>query len=241
MMRRLSLILVVGGLISAMPAPPARAATVEAVFVKVTPWMWLEYSIDDGNTYAWEIAGQYRWTRTGGDHIGPPAGDFFSFCIELTQSVVYRQVHSFEVIDLAEAPLPGGAGVGSTGMRQQKADLLRELWARHIDAVSTPQTAAAFQIGVWEIVYDDGLSLADGLFRVRSPALPEVALAQTWLDGLTGDGPFAPLRAMSSPEYQDQLIMVPLPSAAWGGVVLLLAGGLLSRRLPRAAWCTSAA
>lgn len=219
----------------------AGAATVDAVFVKVTPWMWFEYSVDDGGKYSSELAGQYRWTRTGGDHVGSPSGEFFSFCIELTQNVYYRQEHTFDVVDVADAPMPGGPGVGSAGMGPQKADMLRELWGRHIDEVSTPQTAAAFQIGVWEIVYDDGLSLADGLFRAKYPSLPEVALAQIWLDGLTGNGPFAPLRALSSPDYQDHLVLVPLPSAAWGGAALLLTIALLSRRLPRLAFSGQAA
>ena len=212
----------------------AGASTIEALFVKVTPWMWFEYSADGGANYVEEIVGQYRWTRTGGDHAGPPQGEFFSFCIEISQNVVYQQVHRFDVVDLADAPQPGGMGVGA-GMGQDKADLLRELWARRIGDVVGPQTAAAFQIGVWEVVYDDGLSLAEGSFRARYPALPEVALAQSWLDGLTGNGPFAPLMAMSSPEYQDHLILVPLPSAVWGGAVLLAAMAIVTRRASRRA------
>jgi hypothetical protein len=202
------------------------AGTVTAVLNSVAPSGTLHYSLDGGSTFQQTLAGKINWSRTGGTHVGAPAGDFVTFCIELTEHVSLGGSYAFDVVDLASAPDPGGWGVG-LGMGTAKADLLRELWGRHYASVADSTTAAAFQVAVWEIVYDDGLALGGGSFQVKFPDGPVPAYlstAQSWLGSLDGSGPAASLYALSRAGVQDQVFEVahvPLPLAAWSGLGLL--------------------
>jgi len=209
----------------------ASADSISASLSAVTPNRIVDISINGGHSYRSILAGAMQWNRTGGDHEGMPTGAFDSFCIELTQYVNYHNNYTFEVVPLETAPRPGGSGVGQ-GMMTLKADLLRELWGSHYGEATTRDSAAAFQLAVWEIVYDDGVTLNDGSFRVRPRSTTPlyVTIAQNWLDSLDGHGPKAHLVALSNPCLQDQVIAAPLPSAAFGGIALVLVMAVIKIR-----------
>jgi hypothetical protein len=164
-------------------------------------------------------------------------GNFKSFCIELDQTINLGGTFTYEMIQVAEGPKPGLA-LGAGPMGQTKADMLGKLWAAYYDqALSSAGSAAAFQVAVWEIVYDGGLDLFDGGFQARytnlgtAPAF--VQTAQGWLDGLGNLTESTALAVMSNNSRQDQLVMVPLPAAAWAGLSLIGAMGL-RRKLRKA-------
>ncbi len=193
----------------------AHADIVEAQFDSVTPSQAVSYSLNGGASYSNTTGGMFNWTRLGGDYAGMGAqGNFITFCIELSQHISYGGQYTYDVIDLDEAPRPG------VGMGTENADLLSELFGRHYDAGFNNTDAAAFQVAVWEIVTDGDLSLADGDFRVQDTG-SFVDQAQTWLTSLDGTGPQMDLKAMSNPNAQDQVFVVPAP-----GALVLMAGGL---------------
>jgi hypothetical protein len=192
-------------------------------------------------------AGVYNWTRTGGSVAPPPAvgTGFVGFCIELESGISTGTEVTFTVELLKDAPKPdsalAGPPVGPGGMGAAKANLIKELWGENLGTIVDDETAAAFQIAVWEIVYDDGLSVSSGdlAFGADTHAGKDApGKAQDLLDSLDGTGSFASLMGLTSDlrpgRYQDQVIegpenWVPLPASAWGGLVLL--GGLVAGRV----------
>jgi hypothetical protein len=219
--------------LSAGLASSASASSVTVIQTGVSNYRIFDTSLDGGRTYHRTVGGALQWKRVGGD-APEPTGLFDTFCIELTQHIGYGK-YTYDVVPLEAAPSPGGSGVG-LGMQSEKADLLREFWASHRDDVIDADTSAAFQLAVWEIVYDDtrnpdgsldlhaSLDLKAGSFRVKPPinSQPYLATAQSWLWQLDGVGPMAHLSAMSNPRYQDQVFEAPFPAAIWSGTALLL-------------------
>ncbi|MEQ8788822.1 MAG: PEP-CTERM sorting domain-containing protein [Pirellulaceae bacterium] len=180
----------------------------------------------------------------------PNSDSFLTFCIELTQDIAFGQPYEYNIIDMATAPMPGSNGtpMGDTGAR-----LIRELWYSHIDdATSSGMDAAgytaaqrqgAFQMSIWELVYDEGveIDLSSGLLTASNT--DETTLATQWLnelgnaeDGFTY-GNQASLAALTSNTRQDQLVEVeaapvPEPSSllAFAGLGMCFGAGSWWRR-----------
>ncbi|HET6429667.1 MAG TPA: hypothetical protein VFJ30_14715 [Phycisphaerae bacterium] len=161
----------------------------------------------------------------------------WGFCIEMQlSSSSYR---AYSIIDLEDAPVnagPGGLAMGST-----KASAIGELWSAHIADAKTNVGAAAFQLAVWEIIYEDKLAwnvktrddtdksntfMATGNDTVRN-------LANTWLNEVaSNDLPIAPnLVAYSRGDTQDYMVQVPAPGAVLlGSMGLALVGWIRKRK-----------
>ncbi len=227
------LMVAVAVLLAGFAPASAQAATVTAKLNSVTGQSF-KYKL--GASDLTTTAGIFDWTRTGGD-ASNPTGDFKSFCVELDQTLSLGNTFTYEIIATSEGPKPGLA-LGAGPMGQTKADMLAKLWAAHFDqALLSNANAAAFQVAVWEIVYDGNLDLFDGGFQARYTNLGSapvfVQTAQSWLDGLGNLTEMAALRVMSNGSRQDQLVMVPLPAAAWAGLSLI--GAVAMRRKLRRA------
>jgi len=195
----------------------ADADTIQARFDGVSPRQDVEYSIDGGANYSSTQAGYFRWTRTGGTYAGPgAAGEYITFCMELTQHIAGGETYDYLVLDPADAPLP------SAGMGTDHADRVSELFGRFYADDFDAMHAAAFQSAVWELVFDDGLRIDDGVFRIGGTGDTQT-MAQTWLDAIDGTGPRISLLAMASESVQDQIFMVPSPATG-----LLLSFGLIA-------------
>jgi len=141
---------------------------------------------------------------------------------------------------VAQSPVPG-LELGAGPMGDSKADLLSKLWAAHWDEANTrADKAAAFQGGAWEIIYDDGLDLFGGEFAANYADLASsplfVQLANDWLAGLGNLTDRAELMALADRNSQDQLVVVPLPSAVLAGGILLsgIAAGKVRRHFKAA-------
>lgn len=184
------------------------------------------------------FAGFYSWEKTGGGGPFATGTKFQTFCIELTEFFSTGNTYTVNVVDPLNAPNPG-LPVGQ--MTSAKASLLSELHGRFLGEVDTSKEAAAFQVAVWEIVYDTGLKLGAGQGQVYIDNASHLnagtygALAQYWLNQLNGTGPQPDLLALSKAGFQDQIIVNPVPAPP----ALVLAGigflGLLgwrSRRQP---------
>lgn len=156
-------------------------------------------------------AGLMQWTLTSeSDPTSLPAdvGDqFFTFCIEFLENVTTN--HTYEVVQPQVAPLKNGGldldgDTNTVGMGAAKAELLTYWFGAYYDSVVTAgditigsintsqqERAMAFQMGVWEIVYENlddignSFSLSDStnnFFGVdaRSKTDPDT-LVQAWM------------------------------------------------------------
>jgi hypothetical protein len=196
------------------------------------------YSVSGG-------AGKFHWDGSvaGGSNPAGLNGTFTSFCIDLKDFVKIGSTFTYTVADLEDAPiLNGSAGINyglSGGMGADKANVLSLLFGQHYNDVVNAATAGAFQAAIWEIVYEDGvpanfnnydvtdydpLNTHKG-FKVNTPT-SVTNTANAWLRGLSSTGARMSLAALTSAKYQDQIIIVPTPTAVMAGFGLLGTLGL---------------
>ncbi|CAN0586274.1 unnamed protein product, partial [Laminaria digitata] len=171
-------------------------------------------------------AGHYNWTYDGApEPSGQAAGQFQSgsfstFCIELQGA---GQNGQYTVTDIRNAPNPTTSNSGPY-------DLTDELEVKRVIAAAqglgwlnfdlssngaTNAQLAAVQAMVWRAVLDD--SIVDISNSNIQDAADDL---QDWLNDANNAGIYAKgLRAMVSATSQDQLFVVPVPTAAFAGLV----------------------
>ncbi|HEX8876830.1 MAG TPA: hypothetical protein VF777_08790 [Phycisphaerales bacterium] len=213
-------------------APSALAVdTVRATFNSVAPNTVCEFSADFGGAWKGTLAGGMNWTR---DNMSPGTyaglqGDFRTFCIEVTQNVAFNTSYEYHVVNTEDAPTIDP--MFSLPMGSFRAGMLSELFGRFYSGLASGSDYGAFQMAIWEIVYEMGetpFNVDNGRFQIRNAA-PEQAMANAMLGALTGQGPTMNLLALTSREFQDQ-VFVPTP----GALALAGMGGLLIARRRRA-------
>jgi hypothetical protein len=193
----------------------------------------------NGTDYHQVIAGPEMWHQTGGTTLlGDSSGNFLTFCVEINQDVYLGSTYGFYTGTVESAPTPGNPIPGSSGMGATKAALIEELWARHYADVIDANSGAAFQVAVWDIVYDADFDLTTGNF-IAYGNTSAINLAATWLADVNTNSTLYTdpnLIAIKSDNYQDQVtfgppphsppVETPLPSAASGTALALLGLGL---------------
>jgi hypothetical protein len=226
-------------------AGPADAGFV-ATFNNASPALNLRvvFDPDGGSTNnailnATVQVGQYNWTVAGGDAPTWLAPNFWTFCIEVSDT--FASPVTFNPDQLENAPQQGsGAGNGETtfngAMGGNKADRIREFWGRHFHGGFTNLQAAAFQLGLWEIIFDnDGVPagldsngrpdfLGTGDLRLGLSDTTHTnarLLANQWLGAVDGSGPreyglvalvsYDPNNPNGSNSEQDQIVVRPVP------------------------------
>ncbi|MBX3387487.1 MAG: hypothetical protein KF768_13035 [Phycisphaeraceae bacterium] len=170
---------------------------------------------------------QFAWQRTDtpGAGIDDTIGNAFTtYCVDLAQNVTANTNFVFNVMTPADY-----------GFNAAQTYLLSVLWADILPQVGTSNDSAAFQLAVWEIVYDSDKALTTGSFKANSPDTPKT-IAQGWLNTIAAPGyvainPLPTLRVLQSDTAQDQLTAISTPIPAPGAGVLALAGmGILAMR-----------
>ena len=179
--------------------------------------------------------GAFTWQDSGGN-------DYLTFCTELAQQT--NNPTTFDFNDVADAPVPGG------GMGEYRAGLIQSLYDNHYGSAFSSRTeSAAFQLAIWEIVHETGveeggsydLNVAVGDFRVTGGNVQNeqdgfgqsaVSLANTWLSGLSSVD-VTTLVALTNEQYQDQILLIPLPAPVLMAGIGLLAVPLVRRKLMR--------
>jgi hypothetical protein len=192
--------------------------------------------------------------------INPSTGNFGTYCIEGNEDVLFGQTATWAdgVVSLSNAPdtanPPGALVPNPPHFTSQQITDLTEFWNRFHDSVSSNQDAAAFQLGIWEIVSDDVSGIAAdiaanpinvsnplGVFKTGTfQAMNDDAIttqAQNWLAQVGSGTAYTnqyTLFALAGPGTQDQIFGVvgggatppgvPLPAALPAGLALM--GGL---------------
>jgi hypothetical protein len=224
----------------------ANAASVTAKLTSVDMTSFSVTVVNSSGTYTESGgAGKFHWDGSvaGGSNPTGLNGAFTSFCIDLKDWVSIGSTFTYDLADLKSAPILNGAGAGinaglAGGMGATKANVLSLLFGQHYNDVVDAATAGAFQAAIWEIVYEDVVptftdydvtQLDPGSstfgFKINSPG-SVTSTANTWLHSLNSAGPKMSLAAITSSTYQDQIVVVPTPTAVTAGFGLLGTLGL---------------
>ena len=169
-------------------------------------------STDTGSTFFGATAGLFDLV---GEHNAPSA-DFhrlLAFCLEPDVDLT-KFDNPYEAQDLSAS----SEVVNSVG--------IAKLWAAYRSSVTTNDTAAAFQLAIWELAYEGGANLSTGLFQAGASTAKTIA--QGWLNSLANLTDTAKNlivladNSRTQVDRQDLLIQTPLP-----GTLGLLGLGLL--------------
>ena len=224
----------------------ANAATITARLDNVDPGRIIGVHYN-GSSLGQAYAGVMNWTGNAANEGGLD-GRFSSFCIDLTQDVLLGQTYSFATAGIQDAPnpLPPTAPIGATGMGATNAQFIEKLYALEYDNIgSDHDRGAAFQIAIWEILFDTSPShdVTGGMFGVSGASASVVSLSNNFVAAALAPGAMTfhqQILALTSATAQDQLVLggpsntlvpppppgvpVPSPAAAFGALPLL--GGL---------------
>jgi hypothetical protein len=158
---------------------------------------------------------------------------FFTFCIELQGTS--RDPEAWTIQRVGEAPNPvssnGGVPYGAGDEAEVHAVLAAAIRLGYINsdlsagAMGGRTEFAAIQGMIWKVLFDD--STVEGANAIISAAMAAIEAEVANDPNGRVDG----LRAMTNPDAQDQLFVVPLPTAALAGLGML--GGLAGMRLRR--------
>lgn len=180
-----------------------------------------------GNSQANTTAGRFNWVRAtdnpatlGVNEAGTfpldptPAGDlFYSFCIDLAQTVSYNTLYEFNVEedltkDHQNSPYQPLDSVIAGNITRFFGAILPDF-----GAALTNVEAAAVQISLWEIIFENPVNALDVTkgnikFANNAAALTLATTYLTTFQSYNGDGATG-LYAMNNPRQQDQIIQVP--------------------------------
>jgi hypothetical protein len=216
----------------------SRAATVTATLTGLTPYVFPTVSLDGSSITGG--TGAIGWQGQAGNAMGLN-GSFDTFCIDLIQDIYFGSTYTFNTMSVANAPQPGAypTGGGTGPMGATKASELNTLYAEQWTNLTTDDELEAFQLAIWNIVYDDDASVTtpDGAFYVVSGFTQSIVdIANSYLvaavDGpqKTFAGTLVALVGQSGAQDQIYASEVPLPRTILGGGILLGACMLVRRK-----------
>lgn len=172
---------------------------------------------------------------------GQTAKDFITYCIDLTQ---YAGDGMFNLVNLRDAPITSPAPSHKWQLGQGQVDALNALYHARAGDIDTNNEAAAFQAAIWEIVFDwssvnghtfnanNSYNLTHGVVRVNNN-ISNSYFTNYLTAAVTRSNTSGILAAIVSETKQDQLVVIPLPSAgAMAGAGMMM---MASRRRRRAA------
>lgn len=140
---------------------------------------------------------------------------FISWCADIFKGITLGEtVTDYTLIDNA-------ASLSRIGAIRSNA--LGILATQHLGQVNSAETAGAFQLAIWEILYesaDTGYNLSSGNFKAFGASDGSIGLAQSWLGSLTGANAFK-VSIFESPTHQDLAVFTQVPEPATLGLLAL--------------------
>jgi hypothetical protein len=212
--------------ITALGLATQARADITALFSGTSPYE-IASTTAFGTTIDGMPVGPFRFSITSGNSTNLPT-NFYAFCADYFQPVEPGSTYTYQTRTFTDLPNIGTSSI--------KAARYQELFDRFYATAGTSSTAGgAFQIAVWELLFDGSSvgtpSLTTGDFTASNNA-GVVNLAQSWLNTIDDPNAVAPATSVSilglyNANYQDQLTVVPpKPVPAPAGLVLLGLGGL---------------
>lgn len=121
----------------------------------------------------------------------PPTSLFdqiLAFCIQA--DVTLRDPADYKMLVAADYGFPVG-----------KLEVVEQLFSQYIHKTGSKLTDAAFQLALWEVIYDDDYDFAGGKFRASGIGdfAEALGLAKDWLGKLGTGGSFPTLWAFKAP------------------------------------------
>jgi hypothetical protein len=178
------------------------------------------------------FAGQLRQTFSGGTGAAAGlTGTRFTYSTDLTERVSPGSA-TYTVTPIADLPQNSGWPAMGPGRAQAVYDLFAAAAGQQFAAGGSADFDAAFQIALWKTEYESGapgtLSMGGGNFKVTNAdgtPLSGVLLTDLnlLLSGVGSNSPQGGIIGLSNNGSQDQVTdgapVVPLPSAAWAGLM----------------------
>jgi len=168
----------------------------------------------------------FNYADTDGDRGNGQfsGGSFNTFCIEL--QAIAGGVHEYSVDKISNGPNPAPGAGGPAYDAADEAEVMAVVSAAvamgwinsDLSAASaTDEQLAGIQGMIWKMVLDEAVVEAAAGQTDVATAMADI---QDYLDNNTW-GTMSNLRAMLNADTQDQLFIVPLPTAAFAGLITL--------------------
>ncbi len=224
----------------------AAADTIDLTFVDNGQGRNVRVNVNGNSSLT--FAGQIIQDADNGTGLGAQYNGrrVVTYCADLEQQV-NPGTSTFDIVDLSTIPSP--SAIHPAGMGAIRAAAIESLYdyARFglgFDIASSTLNndfAAAFQLVIWEIVYDyDGtagsVDITSGIFSATTPGgAPLTAGVNNFVNDLLANGlTFNPaatnLYGLYNANKQDQIIVVIIPTPTAAGLGLLGLAGLAARR-----------
>lgn len=166
---------------------------------------------------------QWNGARTGGTDT-TIANAFVAYCVELGEFINPGNEVTQNVYPLLGSTTNAGGLSGPVNFNATRTKNLETLWGTFFTSVGDKNTSAAFQMAVWEIAFDDDLSLTNSgghMFGTdRDIATAGIQLdpvsqqAQSWLSQIASGAATQrqSLALLSGQGVQDLITPVPEPA-----------------------------
>lgn len=191
----------------------ARATTVTVKFLGVQPAGRRAVHINDHGSTSYVYAGLYTFETLGinPDNASNPAfyleETFGGFCIDPEQRIHTNEIRTFEVVELADAPIAPGTPMGDL-----RATYLSRLYGSSFAAT------AEFQMAAWELIREDspdGFDIGTGNFRGTRLGEFDYLSVNAMIDLVTDPDYAGPttsiLLGLGNSEAQDYMVPIEQP------------------------------